>query len=162
MSSSQRIWENQGLWSPKNKEKGPERTGRRKRQKPHHAGLIGSVDFITSLCVLAPRLYPTLQLHGLQPTRHLCPWGFLGQNTGVGCHFLLHYVTEKPFNRGFIWCCFCKNITLLLCEEGIQFSWRVDRKYSGREVRAHIFSNYTIQRYGKRQTVSLVMRDAYT
>ena len=51
MSSSQRIWENQGLWSPKNKEKGPERTGRRKRQKPHHAGLIGSVDFITSLCV---------------------------------------------------------------------------------------------------------------
>ena len=25
-----------------------------------------------------------------QPTRLLCPWDFLGKNTGVGCHFLLH------------------------------------------------------------------------
>ena len=27
--------------------------------------------------------------HGLQPTRFLCPWNYLGENTGVGCHFLL-------------------------------------------------------------------------
>ena len=27
--------------------------------------------------------------HGLSPTRLLCPWNFLGRNTGVGCHFLL-------------------------------------------------------------------------
>ena len=27
---------------------------------------------------------------GLQPARLLCPWNFLGKNTGVGCHFLLH------------------------------------------------------------------------
>ena len=26
--------------------------------------------------------------HGLGPTRLLCSWGFLGRNTGVGCHFL--------------------------------------------------------------------------
>ena len=26
---------------------------------------------------------------GLQPTRLLCPWGFPGKNTGVGCHSLL-------------------------------------------------------------------------
>ena len=26
---------------------------------------------------------------GLQPSRLLCPWDFLGQNTGVGFHFLL-------------------------------------------------------------------------
>ena len=33
---------------------------------------------------------PTLwQLHGLQPTRLLCPWDFPGKNTGVGYHFLL-------------------------------------------------------------------------
>ena len=25
----------------------------------------------------------------LQPARFLCPWGFPGKNTGVGCHFLL-------------------------------------------------------------------------
>ena len=27
--------------------------------------------------------------HGLQPTRLLCPWSFLGKSTGVPCHFLL-------------------------------------------------------------------------
>ena len=27
--------------------------------------------------------------HGLQPTRLLCPWGFPGRSTGVGCHCLL-------------------------------------------------------------------------
>ena len=29
------------------------------------------------------------QLHGLQPSRLLCPWDSPGKNTGVGCHFLL-------------------------------------------------------------------------
>ena len=28
------------------------------------------------------------RLHGLQPTRLLCPWDFPAKNTGVGCHFL--------------------------------------------------------------------------
>ena len=31
----------------------------------------------------------TLRLRGLSPTRLLCPWGFPGKNSGVGCHFLL-------------------------------------------------------------------------
>ena len=31
----------------------------------------------------------SLQPHGLQPTRLLCPWDFPGKNTGVGCHFPL-------------------------------------------------------------------------
>ena len=30
------------------------------------------------------------RLHGLQPTRLLCPWGFPGKSTGVGCHCRLH------------------------------------------------------------------------
>ena len=29
------------------------------------------------------------EFHGLQPTRLLCPWDFLGRSTGVGCHCLL-------------------------------------------------------------------------
>jgi len=33
----------------------------------------------------------SLQLHGLQPTRLLCPWDFPGKSTGVGCHFLLQF-----------------------------------------------------------------------
>ena len=31
----------------------------------------------------------SLRLHGLYPTRLLCPWDSPGKNTGVGCHFLL-------------------------------------------------------------------------
>ena len=30
----------------------------------------------------------SLQPHGLQPTRHLCPWNSPGKNTGVGSHSL--------------------------------------------------------------------------
>ena len=32
------------------------------------------------------------QPHGLQPTRLLRPWDFLGKSTGVGCHCLLRYL----------------------------------------------------------------------
>ena len=31
----------------------------------------------------------SLQPHGLQPARLLCPWDSPGKNTGVGCHSLL-------------------------------------------------------------------------
>ena len=31
----------------------------------------------------------SLQAHGQQPARLLCPWDLPGKNTGVGCHFLL-------------------------------------------------------------------------
>ena len=30
----------------------------------------------------------SLQPHGLQPTRLLCPWNFAGNNIGVDCEFL--------------------------------------------------------------------------
>ena len=33
----------------------------------------------------------SLQPHGLQPTRLLCPWDFPGKSTGVGCHCLLRH-----------------------------------------------------------------------
>ena len=29
----------------------------------------------------------SLRPHGLQPTRHLHPWDFLGNGTGMGCHY---------------------------------------------------------------------------
>ena len=38
------------------------------------------------------QLHPTLQPHGLQPTRLLCPWDFRGKNTGMGCHALLQVI----------------------------------------------------------------------
>ena len=38
----------------------------------------------------------TLQFHGLQPARLLCPWDSPGKYTGVGCNFLLQgiFLTE--------------------------------------------------------------------
>ena len=36
--------------------------------------------------------FDSLKSHGLQPTRFLHPWNFLGKNTGVGCHFLLQEI----------------------------------------------------------------------
>ena len=36
----------------------------------------------------------TQRAHGLQPSRFLCSWDFPGKSTGVGCHCLLHVMTE--------------------------------------------------------------------
>ena len=42
----------------------------------------------------------TLQPHGQQPTRLLCPRDSLGKNSGVGCHVLLQFCTEiYPINN---------------------------------------------------------------
>ena len=37
----------------------------------------------------------SVQPHGHQPTKLLCPRDSLGKNTGVGSHFLLPYVTNN-------------------------------------------------------------------
>ena len=42
-----------------------------------------------NVCPVTPSLSDSLQPHGLQPTRLLCPWDFPGKNIRVGCHFLL-------------------------------------------------------------------------
>ena len=46
---------------------------------------------LTPLLLLfsCPVMSNSLQPHGLQPDRLLCPWNFPGRNTGLGCHFLL-------------------------------------------------------------------------
>ena len=47
----------------------------------------------------------TLQPHGQQPTRLLCPRDSLGKNTGVSCHFLLQgiFLTQR-LNLGLLHC----------------------------------------------------------
>ena len=40
------------------------------------------------------RVSDSLWLHGLQPTRLLCPWSSPGKNTGVSSHPLLQYITS--------------------------------------------------------------------
>ena len=47
-----------------------------------------------SVCsVISDSLRPT----DCKLARLLCPWNFLGKNTGVGFHFLLQYVYINPF-----------------------------------------------------------------
>ena len=45
----------------------------------------GSVEGYVYVCSV---MSDSLQPHGLQPSRLLCPWNFPGKNTGAGCHFL--------------------------------------------------------------------------
>ena len=40
-------------------------------------------------CLVTKLCLTLLRPHGLQPTSLLCPWGFPGNNSGLGCHFLL-------------------------------------------------------------------------
>ena len=44
--------------------------------------------------LLVTRSCLTLRHHGLQPARLLCPQNSPGKNTGVDCHFLLHFLSN--------------------------------------------------------------------
>ena len=47
----------------------------------------------------------SLQPHGLQATRFLCPWDFPGKSTGLGCHFLLQRIfLNQGSNPGLLHC----------------------------------------------------------
>ena len=47
----------------------------------------------------------SLQPHGLQPARLLCPWDCPGKNAGVGCHFLLQGIfSTQGSNPGLLHC----------------------------------------------------------
>ena len=56
------------------------------------------------LCSVAQSC-PTLQPHGLEPTRLLCPWDSPGKNTGVGFHALLQGIfPTQGLNTGLPHC----------------------------------------------------------
>ena len=46
-------------------------------------------------CEVTSVVSDSVRPHRRQPTRLLCPWDFLGKNTGVGCHFLLQCMKIK-------------------------------------------------------------------
>ena len=53
------------------------------------------------VCVSSSIMSNSLQLHGLQPARLLCPWNSPVENTGVGCHFHLQWIFQG-LNLGFL------------------------------------------------------------
>ena len=48
-----------------------------------------SLNMNVCVCSVVLVVSDSLQPHGRQPTRLLCPWGFPGKSTGMGCHSLL-------------------------------------------------------------------------
>ena len=49
------------------------------------------------LCVFSPFIrVQSLWLHGLLPTRLICPWDSPGKNTAMGCHTLLQGIFPTP------------------------------------------------------------------
>ena len=51
----------------------------------HHMKKLTRIDVCMDACSVASS---SLQPHGLQSARLICPWYFPGKNTGVDCHFL--------------------------------------------------------------------------
>ena len=50
-------------------------------------------ETLTLECMLSHSVMSDyLDPHGLQSGSFFCPWGFPGQNPGVGCHFLLQQI----------------------------------------------------------------------
>ena len=62
------------------------------------------VSFYSHVLVSLSVTFDSLGPQGLWPTRFLCPWDFLGRNTGVGCHFLLEGIFPT---QGLSPCLFC-------------------------------------------------------
>ena len=68
------------------------------------AGLENFEHSFTSVCCccccqVASVVSDSVRPHGLQPTRLLRPWDSPGNNTGVGCHFLLQCMKVKSENE---------------------------------------------------------------
>ena len=58
-----------------------------------------------AVCVSCSVLCDSLQPHGLQPTRLLCPWDSPGKNTGVDSHALLQGIfPNQRSNPGLLHC----------------------------------------------------------
>ena len=64
-------------------------------QKELHRQIAGTLSGTSGMCAVlsSSAVSNSLQPHGFQATRLLCPWDSPGQNTGVGCHFLLQLIT---------------------------------------------------------------------
>ena len=60
-----------------------------------HLSVVFGITSVRS-CWVEPNFDTT---HGLRPIRLLCPWHFPGEDTGVGCHFLLREASSGPRDR---------------------------------------------------------------
>ena len=74
------------------------------------------LQFFASVSVSLSVVSDSLWLHGLYPTRLLCPWTVPGKNTRMGCHALLQRIfPTKGSNLGLP---HCRWILYHLCHQG--------------------------------------------
>ena len=83
---------------------------------------INSVFELLHVCVymLVAQSCPTLWLHGLWPTRLLCPWDSPGKNSGVGCHALLQGIFQ-PRDRTQVSCIAGRFFTIWATREDLKY-----------------------------------------
>ena len=56
------------------------------------------------ICLVNSVTSDSLQYFGLEPTKLLYPWDSLGENTGVGCHFLLQGIVSTQGSNSCVLC----------------------------------------------------------
>ena len=104
--------------------------------------LFSSVQFSHSV------VSDSLQPHGLQPPRLLCPWNSPGKNTGVGSHSrFFSESSTKGLNPGLL---YCRQILYHLSHQGSPISDNI-------KTRFHLNS---IKCYGRKQ-VSYMCRSSF-
>ena len=70
-----------------------------------NANYIISSTSLLSLSVVTQSCPIFYDPHGLQPSRHFCPWNSPGKNTRVGCHSLLQGIfPTQELNPGLLHC----------------------------------------------------------
>ena len=68
------------------------------------------------MCVSSSVVFDSLQPHGLQPTRLLCPWNSPGMNTGMDCQSLLQGIL--PTQGTNLHLLYCRQILYHLSHQG--------------------------------------------
>ena len=103
-------------------------------------GLCKVLRVFVSCSVMSDSVWP----HGLRPARLLCPWGFPGKNTGVGCHFLLQgiFLTQGS-NSGLL---HCRKILYRLSHQGSLAIYSIGQYFKKQNVK-------TAFHFGMRQVV---------
>ena len=91
------------------------RPGQPEHQNSDNTGLCVCVCCVC-VCVLVTQSCLTLQLHGLKPTRLLCPWDSPGKNNGVGSHSLLQGIVPTQGSNSGLW--HCRQIFYHLSHQG--------------------------------------------
>ena len=116
----------------------------------------------TTPYVLVARLCVTVWSHGLHPTRLLCPWDFPGNDTAVGCHFLLQGIfPTQGLSPGLL---HCRQILYLLSYKGSPNYFR--NRYKLWNYNYHLFadpfqSHYTERNQTQRSTCVCVWFHLY-